>query len=268
MKKILFSFVLIFAFFVSWQSALAETAKEQFVQGISLEEQKNYKEAIKAYTRTIKLNRKYVDAYLRRGKAHFALDPTNCLQTRDDFTTAIELDPKNADAYYERALVNFYMINNEQGRKDMEMAARLGHKGAQEWLGLLKEEEGIRYINLADYLSSKNAPIIHFDFNRADIKSSYYDLLDEIGIVLKRKLPKVSIILAGHADIVGSEDYNYALSLKRAKAVMSYLMERHGIASTRFIPKAYGKSEPIAPNDTEEGRALNRRVLVTAVEGL
>ena len=150
----------------------------------------------------------------------------------------------------------------------MEMAARLGHKGALEWLGLLKEEEEIRYINLADYLSSKKAPIVHFDFNRAVIKPSYCALLDEVGTVLKRRLPKVSIILAGHADIIGTEEYNYDLSLRRAKAVMNYLIEKNEIAPQRFILKAYGKSKPVAPNDTKKGRALNRRVLLTAVEGL
>ncbi|MEA1936176.1 MAG: OmpA family protein [Thermodesulfobacteriota bacterium] len=268
MKKILFCFVFIFVFVVSWQSALAETAEGQFKKGINLEEQKNYKEAIEAYTRAIKLDPKNIDVYLKRGKACFALDPTSCMKTHEDFTTAIEIDSKNADAYYERALINFYMINNEQGRKDMEMAARLGHKGALEWLGLLKEEEEIRYINLADYLSSKKAPIVHFDFNRAVIKPSYCALLDEVGTVLKRRLPQVSIILAGHADIIGTEEYNYGLSLRRAKAVMNYLIKRKEIAPQRFILKAYGKSKPVAPNDTKKGRALNRRVLLTAVEGL
>ncbi|TSA56235.1 MAG: tetratricopeptide repeat protein, partial [Planctomycetaceae bacterium] len=242
-----------------------------FVQGINFEEQQNYREAIKAYTSAIELDPQYVDAYIKRGTARFALKPIDCMETRDDFTTAIEIDPENADAYYERALVNFYMLYNEQGRNDMEMAARLGHKGAQEWLGLLKKEEkkgGMKDINLADYLSSKNAPIVYFDFNLADIKPSYYALLDEIGMALERTLPKVSIILAGHADILGSEDYNDTLSLSRAKAVEKYLVGKSWIAPQRFILKAYGKSKPVAPNDTEEGRSLNRCVLLTAVEGL
>jgi len=89
-----------------------------------------------------------------------------------------------------------------------------------------------------------------------------------VGTVLKNSLPKVSIILAGHADIIGSEEYNNALSLKRAKATMNYLIEKNGISPKRFILKAYGKSKPVAPNDTKEGRALNRRTLLTAVEGL
>lgn len=272
MKKILFHFVLIFAFAVTWGCASVktvpvETAKERFVKGIKFEEQKKYREAIEAYTGAIELDPQYTDAYIKRGKANFALDPTEAFKSRDDFTAAIEIDPKNADAYYERALVNFYMIYNEQGRKDMEMAARLGHKGAQKWLGLLKKEEGIGYINLADYLSSKKAPIVYFDFDRDDIKPSYYALLNEVGTVLKNRFPKVSIILAGHADITGSEEYNSALSLRRAKATMNHLIEKSGIAPQRFILKAYGKSKPVAPNDTKEGRALNRRVELTAVEG-
>ncbi len=273
MKKILFCFVLISAFVVTWgcaplKTVPVETAKERFAQGIKCEEQGNYKEAVEAYSSAIELDPKYVDAYIKRGKARFALNPIQSLKSRNDFTAAIELDPKNADAYYERALVNFYMIYNEQGTKDMEMAARLGHKGAREWLGLPKSEEEFEYVNLADYLSSKKAPIVYYDFNRDDIKPSYHALLDEIGMVLKIKLPKVSVILAGHADSIGSEDYNNILSLRRAEAVKKYLVEKTGVASQRFILKAYGKSKPAAPNDTEEGRALNRRVLVTGGRSL
>ena len=273
MKKILFCSALIFAFVVTWgcasvKTGSVETAKERFVQGIKFEEQENYREAIKAYSSAIELDPKYVDAYIKRGKARFTLNPIDCINSHEDFTAAIEIDPKNGDAYYERALINFYMLYNEQGRKDMEMAAKLGHKGALEWLGLLKEEEGIKYINLADYLSSKKAPIVYFDFNLADIKPSYYALLNEVGTILKSSLPTVSIILAGHADISGSEEYNNALSLRRAKATMNYLIEVHEIAPQRFILKAYGKSKPVAPNDTEEGRSLNRYVLLTAVEDL
>jgi tetratricopeptide (TPR) repeat protein len=119
MKKILFCFVLIFAFVVTWGCASVKTesvktAKERYVQGINFEEQKKLREAIKAYTSAIELDPQYVDAYIKRGKARFAFKPIDCIETHDDFTAAIELDPKNADAYYERALVNFYMLYNEQ----------------------------------------------------------------------------------------------------------------------------------------------------------
>lgn len=259
MKKILFCSVLIFVFVISWQSAGAMTAEEWFKMGTDLEKQNDSIGAIAAYKKAIDINSKYAQAYFRKGKVYFSLKPSNCSKAVEDLNTAIDIDKKNADAYYERGLVNAYIINNEQARSDMEMAVRLGHKDAKKWLGL-REKGGIKYIHLDNYLSSKNGPVVHFDLDSADINSSYYPLLDEIGMALKGSLPKVTIILAGHADSTGTEKYNHDLSLKRAKAVRKYLLKRQGIAPERIAMKAYGESEPAASNNSEKGRTLNRRV--------
>jgi len=69
------------------------------------------------------------------------------------------------------------------------------------------------------------------------------------------------ITLAGHTDIVGTEEYNQKLSDRRAKAVADYLI-RKGINPSRINVVGYGSKKPVAPNDTEEGRAKNRRVEV------
>ncbi len=272
MKKIFLCFVFIFAFFILPQPALAETAQEFVEQGFILEKQSIYGEAVKIYTKAIKSDGTYADAYFRRGKALFSLKPSNCMEAINDFTKVIELAPANAEAYYERGLLNAFVINNEQSRSDMETAARLGHKGAQEWLGLREKEGEIKGeqvradMEMAAGLDYKVEPLIHFDFNSYDIKSSYYALLDKIGMALKEGQPEVAIILAGHADSTGSETYNYRLSLRRANAVRKYLLKRHGIAPQRIIVKAYGESKPVASNDTKEGRSLNRRVLLTGMD--
>lgn len=70
--------------------------------------------------------------------------------------------------------------------------------------------------------------------------------------------PDVNIMICGHTDDVGSAEYNQQLSEKRAKAVYSYLIE-DGIPPSRLQYKGFGKSQPVSENDTEEGRALNRR---------
>ena len=73
------------------------------------------------------------------------------------------------------------------------------------------------------------------------------------------KNPSVKIEIAGHTDFIGSKEYNYQLSKKRAEAVRTYLIN-HGIAPTRLTTKGYGKTQPLASNDDEEeGRELNRR---------
>ncbi len=97
-----------------------------------------------------------------------------------------------------------------------------------------------------------------FDFNKADIKPQYYKNLDEAIKVLKEN-PGMKVEIQGHTDNIGSAGYNLELSKKRAQAVANYLIA-HGIAASRLVVKGYGFSRPVAPNDTPEGRALNRRV--------
>jgi len=101
---------------------------------------------------------------------------------------------------------------------------------------------------------------IFFDFNSAELKEESKPELDRLVNFLKKN-PKLRITLAGHTDIVGTEEYNQKLSERRAKAVADYLI-RKGINPSRINVVGYGSKKPIAPNDTEEGRAKNRRVEV------
>ena len=274
MKKIQICFVFVLVFFLSWQTALAKNgvpAEEWFEKGIKYEKQNVYGEAIKMYTKAIELNNQYAEAYFRRGKVYFYQHPSDCIESIKDYTKVIEIDPENGDAYYERGLLYAYKINNELAKADMETAAGLGHKKAREWLnpGMKEEEkkEETRYVNLGNYLASKGEPVVYFDFNRDDIKANYYALLDEIGMILKKTIPEVNIILAGYADETGTEEYNLDLSMRRSKAVSKYLSEKHGIPSGRIILKAYGERGPIASNESEGGRAQNRRVEMLGVKG-
>lgn len=99
---------------------------------------------------------------------------------------------------------------------------------------------------------------ITFETNSADLKSSSYAELDHV-IEFMHQNPSVIIEIAAHTDDVGSEDYNIKLSQRRAQSVITYLNKK-GIMSKRFEAKGHGKSKPRAPNDSEESRALNRRV--------
>ena len=82
-----------------------------------------------------------------------------------------------------------------------------------------------------------------------------------------KKYPKNNIIVAGHADSTGSEEYNKVLSTNRAKAVYDYLIG-NGLKTLSIQYVGYGYDQPVASNDTAEGRAKNRRVelLITANE--
>ena len=100
---------------------------------------------------------------------------------------------------------------------------------------------------------------IYFDFNSDTIKPESEPVLAEIAAVL-RKHPSWRLALGGHTDNIGSPPANLALSERRTAAVKSALVARYRIAPERLTVAGYGQSRPVAPNDTYEGRARNRRV--------
>jgi outer membrane protein OmpA-like peptidoglycan-associated protein len=101
---------------------------------------------------------------------------------------------------------------------------------------------------------------ILFDFNRATFDMSYTEELKNI-LAMLRKYENIHIEIRGHTDFIGSDEYNIALSDARARAVKKYLVDR-GVQDYRISTRGMGKSQPIAPNDTELGRRLNRRTEV------
>ncbi len=99
---------------------------------------------------------------------------------------------------------------------------------------------------------------VHFDFNKSNIRPDARPILDEAVRMLKQR-GEVKIVVEGHTDSVGSDGYNMKLSHRRADAVKHYLVG-HGIAARRITTEGFGKRQPVASNDTAEGRAQNRRV--------
>jgi OOP family OmpA-OmpF porin len=102
-----------------------------------------------------------------------------------------------------------------------------------------------------------------FDTAKWSIKNQYYPVLEEVVSVLKAN-PSLKLQIAGHTDSRASAEYNQKLSENRAKAVKDYLVKR-GIKAGSLTTKGYGLSMPIAPNDTPEGMAKNRRVELTPI---
>ena len=100
---------------------------------------------------------------------------------------------------------------------------------------------------------------IYFDTNKTDLKPESVPALDEIAKFLKQD-PKVVVYVVGHTDNVGGFDSNMGLSQRRAEAVVHELMTKYGIPATRLKAVGSGPIAPVAPNETEEGRAKNRRV--------
>lgn len=99
---------------------------------------------------------------------------------------------------------------------------------------------------------------VNFDFDSSNLTSGAKTNLDKLATVLANN-PDTNINIYGHTDGKGAAAYNQTLSEKRANAVKIYLVSK-GIASSRLFSMGLGKTQPVATNDTEAGRAQNRRV--------
>lgn len=104
---------------------------------------------------------------------------------------------------------------------------------------------------------------ITFAVDSADISSSFYQVLDSVTIVVN-EYDKTLIEVMGHTDSTGSEQHNQQLSERRAQSVTDYLSSRE-INPGRLQDYGYGEGYPVASNDTDQGRALNRRVEIALV---
>lgn len=102
---------------------------------------------------------------------------------------------------------------------------------------------------------------VHFAFDKSDLTDYSKQMLDDAVHVIdtvSKQYPGLKVDVSGHTDAVGSEGYNQGLSERRANAVKQYLL-RKGVDAGRLSTYAYGESKPVATNDTDEGRAQNRR---------
>ena len=99
---------------------------------------------------------------------------------------------------------------------------------------------------------------LNFDFDKSNVKPQYYELLNNLKDFIEQNNYEVTIV--GHTDSVGGNQYNFGLSRRRAESVKAKLLE-FGLAESRIAEiEAMGEEQPIATNETEEGRAQNRRV--------
>jgi len=100
-----------------------------------------------------------------------------------------------------------------------------------------------------------------FDTNQADIIEEFRSELDAVGRFLNENA-ETYVVLAGYSDGTYTREFNLELSRKRAESVRDYLVKNANIDVYRFVLTWYGKDNPVADNDTAEGRAKNRRVEV------
>ncbi len=99
---------------------------------------------------------------------------------------------------------------------------------------------------------------VTFDFGKAALKPQFYPALDNVASTLAQYNQTI-VEVSGHTDSVGSDAANQTLSVQRANSVGNYLIGK-GLVRERFEIVGFGESRPVASNDTDSGRALNRRV--------
>ncbi|WP_443970178.1 OmpA family protein [Sphingobium sp. CR28] len=127
---------------------------------------------------------------------------------------------------------------------------------------------GVDVVRQGDDLLLRMPSGITFATNQAAIQPQFRGTLDQVASTLS-EYPKTMIDVLGHTDSDGAEAYNQTLSERRAQSVADYLSS-HGVQSVRISTRGYGEMQPIASNETPEGKAQNRRVeikIVPAVDG-
>jgi OmpA-OmpF porin, OOP family len=100
---------------------------------------------------------------------------------------------------------------------------------------------------------------VEFNNAKAIVNEKYYEDIKRVADFMKQ-YPTSTAVIEGHTDNVGNDAYNKTLSEKRANSVRQYIIDKFGIEASRLTAVGYGKTRPIAGNDTEEGRHKNRRV--------
>lgn len=134
-------------------------------------------------------------------------------------------------------------------------------KGVHEKADPYRKNVPLKPIQVGETVELQN---IFFEFDKYRLLPESKVELDKLVKMLKNN-PEMKIRLQGHTDNQGTEEYNMELSENRAKSVHDYLVE-NGIAKDRLSYKGFGESKPIATNETEEGRAKNRRTEFEVIE--
>ena len=189
-------------------------------------------------------------------------------QLPDDIRTKKYLDKWNhiAIAYRNNQMkvyLNQYRVLVVPGIDFVAVSLKIGGIGSQKSPILftnIKLAEG-GGMNMLQKLTTDGRIIIHgirFDFNKATIKPESMGVINELVKMMKENL-NTKFEIQGHTDSDGNDDYNMKLSQQRADSVKSILVEL-GIEESRLSSKGYGESKPISDNNTQEGKANNRRV--------
>jgi outer membrane protein OmpA-like peptidoglycan-associated protein len=187
----------------------------------------------------------------------------------DDLTAKTTRDIKDLDTRTTKGLSD---VNAKSDAADQKAAAARQQADQANDLAA-KASTGVDALtNQVANLDNYHAVVettVHFGFNKADLSKKAKDALDKLAAEIPNTKGYI-IALDGNTDSVGSPDYNYQLSQRRAHAVIQYLANEHQVPAHKIYLIGLGKDKPVAKNNTSQGRAENRRVdvrLMTNVVG-
>jgi len=175
-------------------------------------------------------------------------------QAQSNSEAQAQLARQQAAAEQEKANQATQQAEEYRQQREAELAQ------LQQALGQIAETRRTA-MGLVMTLDSKS---IRFDFDKANIKPEYRDVLNRIAGILMT-LKGYTIAVYGYTDYIGTQAYNLQLSQRRAEAVRDFLVQA-GISSTIMSTKGFGKSDPRVPGDNEQARAANRRVEIGIVD--
>ena len=138
--------------------------------------------------------------------------------------------------------------------------AYIGHYMDKQAEEMERDLEGAKIERIGEGIKITFDSGLLFDVNKAALKAQSKENLSQLAVILN-KYEDTEILLEGHTDSQGTEEHNLELSRARAQSVANYL-DGEKVKATRFTIMGYGESQPMATNDTAEGRAQNRRVEV------
>lgn len=212
------------------------------------------------YKGKAKLRDKDADVYAR-AKAVVDIDSLTAVQAQNKkLADAVAASNKALDSTT-RQLNQLQATNNilqEQNAEYQKLSDSMAKKADQ--LFTLKDLSNGKKLKGTSYRLDK----IYFNYKKYDLLPESISQLDEL-VGFMRRFPKIHIMVSGYTDTIGGDRFNAKLSLNRAEAVTKYLVQQ-GISGLRIEYEGKGSSNPVAGNDTEAGRKLNRRVEFTIVK--
>jgi len=192
----------------------------------------------------------------------------NMAEVSDQMNGRIDAVSKSLEETQEKTRQNEAQIK----QVDQRAAAAAESASAADRAAASAQTDADRALNRADEVARASRKLVYevvlseaqgdFGFNKAVLSDAMKAKIDSLIDKLKADPQGNYIEIEGYTDSTGPEAYNEKLGLERAAAVQRYLHEQHNIPLQKISVVSYGESKPVAPNDTREGRAQNRRVVI------